>query len=238
MDARIRGEVSKVQKDTTDREYLILEDIHKSLGYKPCRLVDVGCGPRGLTGRGGRLAALRANSLGVDIDREALASNANVTYRVCANCCSLPLKSNSVDIVVCRWMLEHIETPAQVMREFARVLKKGGFLYIKTPNLWNYAMALSWVSPMAFHNFCRSARGMGDNTRTFYRANTKRTLRALARDSGFAVRRLESHSYSFMYYTFNKELFLVMRGLSRSVGRVTDRLQQTLLCVLEKVQDG
>lgn len=239
MDARIRDVVRRVWDDTLDYEYHILEDLWTSLGHERCILVDIGCGSRGLLGRkGDRLASLQANSLGIDIDREALANNGDVAHRVCASCYSLPLESHSVDLIVCRWMLEHIEAPVEVMREFARILKKGGGLYIKTTNLWNYTMMLSWLTPTVFHNFLRSANGVPENTPTFYRANTKRTLRALARSSGLAVRRLESYSYSYMYYAFNKELFLTMRGLSKLVGRVTDSMQQTLFCVLEKVQDA
>jgi ubiquinone/menaquinone biosynthesis C-methylase UbiE len=134
-------------------------------------------------------------------------------------------------------MLEHLETPEKALREFSRVLKKGGFLYIKTSNLQNYAMMVSWATPTAFHHFFRSAAGHHKNTPTFYRANTKRKLTELAVNSGFSVRRLESYSYSFMYYTFNKELFLLMRAISKLVGKVTDGMRLMLCCVLEKTED-
>ncbi len=237
MDERIHEEVSKPWNDIANREHLILEGVQKSLGSKRYRLVDVGCGSSSPLARVDRAAAYQADSLGIDINREALASNPDVKYRVCASCYSLPLKSNSVDIIVCRWVLEHLEFPAQVMAEFSRILKKGGFVYVKTPNLWNYTMLLSWITPMAFHNLSRSARGMGDNTPTFYRANTKRRLRALATSAGFAVRSLDSYSYSYMYYAFNRHLFVVMKGISKLASLITDSMQQTLLCVLEKVGD-
>jgi ubiquinone/menaquinone biosynthesis C-methylase UbiE len=132
-------------------------------------------------------------------------------------------------------VFEHLEKPEEAMQEFSRVLKKGGILYIKTPNLWNYGMLLSWVTPTLFHNLFRSATGLRENTPTFYRANTKRRLTDLAKSAGLTVRELKAYSNSFMYYSFNKELFLVMRGLSQLVGAVTDRMQQLLLCVMEKV---
>ena len=240
MDTRIRGEVSKEWDKMCEYEYLIVEEIYESLGGGPCRLVDVGCGSKGLLGRKEeRHAALQAHSLGIDIDREALATNPNVTHRTCASCYSLPLKSNSVDIIVCRWVLEHLETPERAFSEFARVLKKGGRLYIKTPNLWNPVIVLSRMTPTAFHNLLNrlaSVNGAAENTATLYRANTKRRLRELATNSGFTVRRLESYSYAYNYFLFNKELFLAMRRLSELVGKVTDRTQLTLLCVLEKIQ--
>jgi ubiquinone/menaquinone biosynthesis C-methylase UbiE len=235
MDARIMSHVLKQRDEILDLEYQLVEDAYTALGSNGCRTVDVGCGKFGLLGRmGERLAALQAGSIGIDMNGEALASNPNVTHRVQGSCYSLPLKSGSVDLILCRWMFEHIETPEEIMREFSRVLKKGGFLYIKTPNLWNYAMILSWATPTIFHNVFRSATGLRENTPTFYRANTKRRLTELATNTGFAVRQLESYSNSFMYYSFNKELFLLMRSLSRLVGKVTDSMEQILFCVLEK----
>jgi SAM-dependent methyltransferase len=236
MDARLMDEVRKIWDEVIDYEYSLVENAQKSLGAECHTLVDVGCGSLGLLGRrGDRLAALQAHSLGIDVDREALATNPNVRYRVCASCYSLPLQSCSVDFIVCRWLFEHLETPSQAMLEFSRVLKRGGFLYIKTPNLLNYTMMLSRATPVSFQKMFRSVTGQRENIPTFYRANTKRKLTKLATNSGFVVRRLESYSYSYMYYCFNMELFLTMRGLSKLVGRVLDPLQQTLMCVLEKV---
>jgi hypothetical protein len=121
------------------------------------------------------------------------------------------------------------------MQEFARVLRKGGFLYVKTPNLLNYAMLISWLTPTAFHNAFLSKTGMRENTPTFYRANTSQALKRLAAKTGFTVRSLERRPGSFMYYAFNRELFLLMRGLSRLIRKVTDRLELMMFCVLEKV---
>lgn len=238
MDPRIKEDINGVWTAVMDREYLVLEDIDRSLGDNCGTLVDVGCGSRGiLRKRGNRLAKFEPHSIGIDLDREALAHNSVLTHRACASCYSLPLKSNSVDVIVCRWVFEHLETPDKAMQEFARVLKKGGFLYLKTPNLWNYTMMLSWATPVRIHNLLRSVNGQHDNIPTFYRANTRRALTELASQAGFAVRRLESYSYSYMYYAFNKELFLTMKGISRLVRNITDKVQQTLFCVLEKVHD-
>lgn len=235
MDVRIKSEVMTHRDKILDHEYRLLEEIEESLDRKP-RLVDIGCGSFGLLGRyGGRLAELQARSVGIDLDLAALTSNPNIAHRVCASCYSLPLACNSVDVIVCRWVLEHLEKPEAAMREFSRVLKKGGCLYVKTPNWWNYGMMLSWATPTVFHNLFLSATGLGENTPTFYRANTKRRLTELAAASGFTIRRLESCSNSFMYYSFNKELFTAMRTLSYVAGKVTDRMQQLLLCVMEKV---
>jgi SAM-dependent methyltransferase len=237
MDVRIKDLVIKHREEVLEREYALLEGAQASSGRKCSRLVDVGCGPFGILGRkGDRLAGMRAGSIGIDLDMEALASNSNVTHRICASCYSLPLESESVDFIVCRWVFEHLETPQLAMSEFSRVLKPGGFLYVKTPNLYNYGMLLSRATPTAFHNLFLSATGLGENIPTFYRANTKRKLKELAASNGFAIRRLESASNSYMYYSFNKELFHTMRAVSKVVGMATDNLQQLLLCLMQKAE--
>jgi SAM-dependent methyltransferase len=239
MDARVKSSVLSHRSDILDREYRLVESVHKAVGGNGCRTVDVGCGPYGLLGRmGDRLAALQVGSIGIDTDWKALASNPNVRHRICGSCYSLPLESRSVDLVMCRWVFEHLETPEVAMREFSRVLRPGGFLYIKTPNLWNYTMLVSWATPTLLHNLFFAATGQGNNIPTFYRANTRQKLRQLAASSGFAVRGLESCSSSFAYYSFNKELFLLMRSVSRAVSKVTDRMQQVLLCAMEKVREA
>jgi SAM-dependent methyltransferase len=235
MDARIKSEVLQHRAAVLDREFTLVEQAQKSLNGSCRRFVDIGCGPYGLLGRAGdRLASLKPNSIGIDLDQAALRENPNIAHRVCASCYSLPLESNSVDLIVCRWVFEHLEHPERALAEFSRVLRKGGVVYIKTPNLWNYGMLISWATPTVLHNAFLNATGFGDNTPTFYRANTKRKLAELAEKGGFKVRNLESRSGSYMYYAFNKELFLTMRGLSRLMRKATDSGQLLLMCVLEK----
>ncbi|MGH9351539.1 MAG: class I SAM-dependent methyltransferase [Terriglobia bacterium] len=234
----MKAEIVKHRESVLEREYCLLEQARESLAGKSrvCRLGDIGCGPFGLLGvKGKRLSELQAGSVGVDLDLATLKRNANVTHRVCASCYSLPFATASLDFVVCRWVFEHLENPEMAMREFSRVLKPGGFLYIKTPNLWNYGMMLSRVTPTAFHNAFRCAAGLRENSRTFYRANTKHKLGKLASKTAFAVHAVEFHSNSYNYYGFNKYLFLLMRSLSRLMARVTDRAQQILLCVMRNV---
>jgi SAM-dependent methyltransferase len=238
MDTRVSGDVSRVRDEVLDHEYAVIEGLRKHAAGRP-RLVDVGCGALGLLGRrNGRLQDLQADAVGIDIDRKSLATNRSVGHRLCASCYSLPLQDDSVDIVVCRWVFEHLEHPEKAMQEFARVLRKGGFLYVKTPNLLNYAMVVSWLTPTALHNAFLTSSGMRENIPTFYRANTTQTLNRLAAKTGFTVRHLERRPYSFMYYAFNRELFLLMKALSGLVGKITDRMGLMIFCVLQKADDA
>ncbi len=57
----------------------------------------------------------------------------------------LPYAREEFSYVVCIEGLEHIENPHQAIREFARVLKPGGFLIISTPNILNIEERAKWL---------------------------------------------------------------------------------------------
>lgn len=47
----------------------------------------------------------------------------------------LPFQEDTFDTIICNDVLEHLENPAVALENIKRVLKKGGILYINTPNL-------------------------------------------------------------------------------------------------------
>ena len=57
----------------------------------------------------------------------------------------LPFTDRSFDYITCLEGLEHIESPQQAMREFARVLKPGGHLIVSVPNILNIEERLKWL---------------------------------------------------------------------------------------------
>lgn len=57
----------------------------------------------------------------------------------------LPFDDNYFDCIVCVEGLEHVENPANAMREFARLLKPGGCLVVSVPNILNIEERLKWL---------------------------------------------------------------------------------------------
>jgi ubiquinone/menaquinone biosynthesis C-methylase UbiE len=51
---------------------------------------------------------------------------------------AIPLADNSVDGVMCRSVLEHVERPADALREMHRILKPGGLAFIQVPSTYPY----------------------------------------------------------------------------------------------------
>ncbi len=47
----------------------------------------------------------------------------------------IPFPQNYFDLIICNDVLEHIEKPELALKNIIRVLKKGGVLYITSPNL-------------------------------------------------------------------------------------------------------
>lgn len=58
---------------------------------------------------------------------------------------ALPYDNDSFDYAVCVEGLEHIENPANAIREFARMLRPGGLLVISVPNIMNIEERLKWL---------------------------------------------------------------------------------------------
>ncbi len=98
------------------------------------RLVNVGCGTAGFNA-----AAVRAGALvwGVDADPEAvaLAGQREGGGRVLAAAAeSLPFRSEAFDVAYCFSTLEHVADARHALAEMVRVLRRGGRLYLHTPD--------------------------------------------------------------------------------------------------------
>jgi ubiquinone/menaquinone biosynthesis C-methylase UbiE len=56
----------------------------------------------------------------------------------------LPLGDHSVEVLTCLEVLEHVREPDEALREFRRVLKKGGTLIVSTPWVTPYWKLFVW----------------------------------------------------------------------------------------------
>lgn len=56
---------------------------------------------------------------------------------IVADACDLPVEDDSFDLVICRELIEHVLNPVMLLTEMYRVLKKGGYMLITTPNAYN-----------------------------------------------------------------------------------------------------
>lgn len=100
-----------------------------------------------------------------------------------------PLEDGCAGMVVTDSVLEHLETPADFFSEARRVLTSGGFLCIRTPNLWSYVAVVSRLVPNRSHVKVLEKVKQGTQERdtfpTFYRCNTIPAVQRMLRQNGF-----------------------------------------------------
>jgi 2-polyprenyl-3-methyl-5-hydroxy-6-metoxy-1,4-benzoquinol methylase len=139
----IRSRIAKPEhQEVNDEASIAIGDqlsYHYALALEYARrsgtVLDIGCGP----GYGSlRLAKAGFEVTGADIDPERIASartrfvHESLGFRV-LNGCDLKLADGSCDYVTSFETIEHVDDPAQFLRELRRVLKPGGLLFLSTP---------------------------------------------------------------------------------------------------------
>jgi len=151
--------------------------------------------------------------IGIDID-DAIADHPYLDERHVVGIGEpYPLDSESVDLVVSDWVLEHVAGPQAFVREVHRVLKPGGWFCARTPNRWGYVGIATNLVPNAKHQAMMTRvwpeRSDVDIFPTVYRLNTKRALRRHFPDSQW-----ENYSYFInpppKYHGNNSVLFALI----------------------------
>jgi 2-polyprenyl-3-methyl-5-hydroxy-6-metoxy-1,4-benzoquinol methylase len=170
--------------------------------HLPCAsLLDAGCGD----GRYFHVIATAPPTerlVGSDISERILATARETAAQVGlspelvrANVESLPFEDESFDLVLCTQVLEHLLSPAEGVRELARVLRPGGKLILSADHAGNtvtrvlFAPRLAVVGALGLRN--RHAPVLFPEHR-FERAELEETLA----DAGLVVDHLETFRFS------------------------------------------
>jgi len=150
-------------------------------------VLDVGCGR-------GHIGAVVEEHRGTYTGVDFVASRAGFRLTL-ADGARLPFADGSFDALFCIDAFEHFPDPGAAVREFRRVLRCGGFVFLSVPNYANVAGIVKW--------YCeRSGRYRKDTWAPFRhwqpqeleRPFTMRTVRQLFRDGGFAGLRWIGHA--------------------------------------------
>ena len=130
----IKSDTSHARLDGQSRErkankILSVLKEHKTLSKSV--LLDIGTGS-------GHIIALIAKktrkAVSVDLYDERIEKRGYEFKKVPSE--KLPFKDNAFDIAISNHVLEHVPNQALHLSEIHRVLKKGGILYLATPNRW------------------------------------------------------------------------------------------------------
>jgi SAM-dependent methyltransferase len=88
----------------------------------------------------------------------------------------LPFEDGEFDMIVSDFVFEHVRDPALVAAELQRVLKPGGWLFVRTPNKWGYVAIVASMVPNRLHSavlrIIQPTRKETDVFPTHYRLNT------------------------------------------------------------------
>lgn len=102
---------------------------------------------------------------------------------------SWPIADDSVDLIVCDHVLEHVDNVASFFAEIHRVLKNNGYLCIRTPNRLGYVAQVAMLVPDRDHakiiTSIGGKRKQADVFPTLYRCNTLKEIRTALKRNGF-----------------------------------------------------
>lgn len=63
----------------------------------------------------------------------------------------LPYEDNRFDIIVARWVFEHVDNAESTAQELLRIVKPGGIIAATTPNKWGYIALAARAVPNQVH---------------------------------------------------------------------------------------
>ena len=162
-------------------------------------------------------------TVGCDVDIAGLRANTLADDRVASALDALPFRGESFDVIVCKFVVEHVPSPTHVFREFWRVLRPGGVIAVLTPNRLSVFALLSSIIPYGPKQKIKEWLFGGhpeDTFRTYYRANTPWTLDRLLQETGFACDRMEMIAGMWAFFIFNTPLALLVRAMERAQTQV------------------
>jgi len=199
------------------------------------KVLDAGCGRylrfcRDLSGI--------ATMVGVDLDTVLETDNTAAPFAVRGDVGRLPFPDGHFDMVISRSVIEHLEDPAQVFREFSRVLKPGGKVVVITPNKYDYVSVIASLTPYWLHRALVSRIFQvpeDDVFPTLYRANTMSAIRRAFGSAGLVQKELDTINHYPAYLMFSPILFRVGVLYERLTSLQAFRgLRGSIVCVFEK----
>lgn len=139
--------------------------------------------------------------VGADIEPPA---SRGLATPVVADLADLPFGDGACDVVLCYNVVEHLAQPERTLAGLARLLRPGGALLIKTPNLKAPATLISRFFPLAMRRRIKGELGVGAGHvfPTHYRCNTAAALDGALVAAGLQrnVLRVIDQSYDYLYF--------------------------------------
>jgi SAM-dependent methyltransferase len=171
------------------------------------RLLDAGCGKKGIMNKYKRKTAL---TVGVDIELNALKCNIAIDYKIVSKVENLPFKNGTFDVIISQWVVEHLPNPRLAFKEFNRVLKEKGSLILVTNSIYNPLMMFNAIMPQGIRDRIKKRllplEIKEDTFPTYYRCNSLSKIDRALRDLGYE-KKIISYIGDPSFFIFSKLLF-------------------------------
>jgi ubiquinone/menaquinone biosynthesis C-methylase UbiE len=123
-----------------------------------------------------------AKVIGIDVDDAAQSNEALDEFHMIEGN-NWPIKNDSIDLIVCDHVLEHVMNPDKFFSEADRVLKNRGYICIRTPNYWSYVALFARFIPNKYHSkvtaIVQESRKKEDVFPTVYRCNSIKKIKKM-----------------------------------------------------------
>ena len=164
-----------------------------------------------------------AKVIGADIDPIVM-TNDELDEAYVISDGKLPLDDQSIDVVYCDYVLEHVRDPAELMSEVHRVLRVGGHFFFRMPNIYHYVSIIAKYTPHWFHEaVANRVRGISERAHdpysTYHRLNSRHSIQRHAKVAGFERCELVFFEAQPSYLMFATIPFLLGVGYERMVNR-------------------
>lgn len=155
-----------------------------SLVNKNSVVLDAGCGKRN--------ALISANTIkklvGCDIDKESVDANRDIDEGVVADLETVTFPENTFDLIMSFEVIEHLRRPKLFLTRISRSLKKGGYIFLVTPNKTSlFGFLAMWLPNTTKRYITRFLFGKAtENEFHYYRLNTTLLLAEGLLSNGFS----------------------------------------------------
>ena len=196
-------------------------------------------------GRSCRFAELRRQEsgvriVGVDVSDDELKHNEDVDERIVADVVQgLPFDDGSVDMIVSRSVVEHLEDSEAFVRNAKHALRGGGyFIHLLPSRFAPFALVNrtlpNTVARKVVHALVPGSEGrLG--FRTFYDHCSPAEIRALLSKHGFEIVELQTNYYQADYFDFFLPLYVLMATYELAAYKLRlEQLAATILVVARK----
>jgi SAM-dependent methyltransferase len=203
---------------TTKHPYKVYEDYVQGRLAESSTLLDAGCGRDAPILK--KFIGKAQSLIGVDLEDKGNVPPDILYLQGDISC--INVGGSTIDLVMSRAVLEHIEDPVKVFKEINRILKPGGGFIFLAPNLWDYSALFSRLIPNKYHQSVvhkMEGRARKDVFPAYYKANTSSAINKLCAKTNFILTNFRYIGQYPAYFMFNPYLFLIATGYEKLISR-------------------